>query len=45
MELHFIRHGQTNWNEEHRVQGQSESELTELGIQQARDLGDRIAHL
>ncbi|NQV71338.1 MAG: histidine phosphatase family protein [Pseudohongiella sp.] len=45
MELHFIRHGQTNWNEEHRVQGQSESELTELGIQQARDLGERIAHL
>lgn len=45
MELHLIRHGQTNWNEERRVQGQSESELTELGIQQARELGERIAHL
>lgn len=45
MELHLIRHGQTNWNEERRVQGQSESELTELGIQQAQQLGERIAHL
>lgn len=45
MELHLIRHGQTNWNEERRVQGQSESELTDLGIQQARELGERIAHM
>jgi len=45
MELHLIRHGQTNWNEERRVQGQSESKLTELGIQQAQELGKRISHL
>ncbi len=45
MELHLIRHGETNWNEERRVQGQSESQLTELGMQQAQDLGDRLAHL
>ena len=45
MELHLIRHGQTNWNEERRVQGQSESRLTELGIQQAIELGKRIRHL
>ncbi len=45
MQLHLIRHGQTNWNEERRVQGQSESELTELGIRQARELGERIADL
>ncbi|MEE3238669.1 MAG: histidine phosphatase family protein, partial [Pseudomonadota bacterium] len=35
MKLHLIRHGQTNWNEERRVQGQKESQLTELGMQQA----------
>lgn len=45
MELHLIRHGQTNWNEERRVQGQSESKLTELGIQQARKLGDKLKSL
>ena len=45
MQLHLFRHGQTNWNEERRVQGQSESQLTELGIQQAKELGTRIRHL
>ena len=45
MELHLIRHGQTNWNEERRVQGQSESQLTELGIQQARQVGEKIRDL
>jgi probable phosphoglycerate mutase len=45
MELHLIRHGETNWNKERRVQGQSESHLTDLGIQQAMELGQRISHL
>jgi broad specificity phosphatase PhoE len=45
MELHLIRHGETNWNKERRVQGQSESHLTDLGIQQAKELGQRISHL
>ena len=35
MKLHLIRHGQTNWNAEKRVQGQSESELDAIGPQQA----------
>ena len=42
MELHLIRHGQTNWNEERRVQGQSESQLTELGIEQAKTVGEKL---
>ncbi len=33
--LHLIRHGQTNWNAERRIQGQSESELDDTGRQQA----------
>ncbi|PCI82421.1 MAG: hypothetical protein COB20_00105 [SAR86 cluster bacterium] len=45
VELHLIRHGETNWNKERRVQGQSESQLTDLGIQQAKELGQRIGHL
>lgn len=31
----FIRHGETYWNAERRVQGQLESELTPRGIEQA----------
>jgi probable phosphoglycerate mutase len=42
MELHLIRHGQTNWNEERRSQGQSDSVLTDLGITQAKKLGQKI---
>lgn len=38
--LHLVRHGQTNWNLEKRVQGQTESELTALGQQQAKDIGE-----
>ncbi|MEX0964852.1 MAG: histidine phosphatase family protein [Pseudohongiellaceae bacterium] len=45
MELHLIRHGETDWNKERRVQGQSESQLTELGIQQATGLGQRLQHI
>ena len=45
MELHLIRHGQTNWNEERRAQGQSDSHLTTIGKQQATELGHRIRHL
>jgi probable phosphoglycerate mutase len=37
MKLHLVRHGQTNWNAEKRVQGQSESELDTVGRQQAED--------
>ena len=34
--LHLVRHGQSTWNLEHRVQGQQNApELTDLGRQQA----------
>ncbi|MCB1665896.1 MAG: histidine phosphatase family protein [Pseudomonadales bacterium] len=36
MRIHLIRHGQTDWNREKRVQGHSESLLTPLGQEQAR---------
>ena len=45
MELHLIRHGQTNWNEERRAQGQSESKLTKKGKEQALALKEKISHM
>ncbi|HAY43624.1 MAG TPA: histidine phosphatase family protein [Micrococcaceae bacterium] len=37
MELGFIRHGQTRWNLEGRLQGSSNIELNDTGRAQARD--------
>ena len=39
MKLILVRHGETYWNEERRVQGgDSDIELNEAGVKQARDL-------
>jgi phosphoserine phosphatase len=36
--IHLIRHGQTDWNRDKRIQGRSESRLTDEGKQQAATL-------
>lgn len=40
--LHLIRHGQTDWNLERRIQGQTDSQLTDLGRRQAQDIGSHL---
>lgn len=40
MELYIVRHGQTRANETNTIQGQGDTELNELGLQQA----ERVAH-
>lgn len=40
--FYFTRHGQTVWNVENKICGATDSPLTELGRQQAGELGERI---
>ena len=42
-EILLIRHGETLWNQQGRMQGQNDSPLTPLGLTQARQLGRRLA--
>src|SRR5438270_9752821 len=41
--LLLIRHGQSTWNREHRVQGQLDPPLSDQGRRQAELLGARLA--
>ena len=41
-EILLIRHGETTWNQQGRMQGQQDSPLTALGLTQARSLGRRL---
>ena len=40
--FYFTRHGQTVWNVENKICGATDIELTELGHQQATELGKKI---
>ena len=44
-ELYFLRHGQTYWNAEGRMQGRLNSSLTSLGRKQAERQGEILASL
>ena len=42
MELMLIRHGVTAWNKDRRFQSNADNDLSELGREQARRLGERL---
>jgi broad specificity phosphatase PhoE len=41
--LLLVRHGQSTWNQEHRIQGQLDPSLSDDGRRQAAQLGRRLA--
>ena len=42
MKLYIVRHGQTDWNLEGRVQGQADIPLNDTGINQAENLKEKL---
>lgn len=46
MKIYFVRHGQTDWNLEQKMQGgESEKELNETGIEQAKQASEKVRNL
>ncbi|KIO96174.1 Phosphoglycerate mutase family protein [Levilactobacillus brevis] len=45
VELYLVRHGQTYLNKYHRIQGWSDSPLTDKGIADAKRAGQRLAQV
>ncbi len=43
MKIYFVRHGETNWNKERRIQGQVDIPLNEFGRHLARETGKGLA--
>jgi broad specificity phosphatase PhoE len=43
--IYFLRHGETNWNRERRIQGQTDIALNETGLGQARRMATRLAEV
>ncbi|MDR5617268.1 2,3-diphosphoglycerate-dependent phosphoglycerate mutase GpmB [Arsenophonus sp.] len=42
LQVYLVRHGETEWNVAHCIQGQSDSPLTEVGIRQAKLVVERV---
>jgi broad specificity phosphatase PhoE len=43
MDIYFVRHGQTEWDEERRMQGQKDSELTAMGKEDSKYLARELS--
>ena len=45
LQVYLVRHGETQWNAQRRIQGQSDSALTEKGERQAEQVAERVKTL
>lgn len=43
--FYFVRHGQTDWNAEGRLQGRFDIELNAIGVQQAQEAAEKLVSL
>lgn len=43
LNIYFVRHGETEWNTEDRIQGQLDSELTKKGIKETYLLREKLS--
>ena len=42
MKIYLVRHGETDWNLQERMQGQADNELNDTGKKQARIVADKL---
>lgn len=45
MELYVVRHGETDWNKNRLLQGRSDISLNKMGIQQAKDVKNKLENI
>ncbi|MDG6882227.1 Alpha-ribazole phosphatase [Phocoenobacter uteri] len=45
LKIYLIRHGKTQWNLERRIQGSTDIELAQEGIDDAKKVGQVLAHI
>ena len=45
MELYIVRHGETMWNRQHRLQGHTDIPLNDAGLAGARIASDALKHI
>lgn len=43
--IYVVRHGQTDWNLAHKIQGRADIELNQTGILQAQELATKMSHI
>ena len=41
----LVRHGETDWNKEHRIQGHADAPLNSDGIAQAKSIATRLSDI
>lgn len=43
--IYIVRHGETDWNARKKIQGSTDIPLNETGEAQAKELGEKLAHI